>query len=128
MNSTSPDAAGASLTPLDVGWLLLNGSLVFAMQIGRMLEAGSVTSKSTESIMLKNMCHLALTAIPWWMVGTLAFDQGNGFIGGSGGAALLRLRRGRCIRVRLVLLPLHILLEHAIASGAIAEPQTSWRT
>ena len=90
MNSTSPDAAGASWTPLDVGWLLLNGSLVFAMQIGFcMLEAGSVTSKSTESIMLKNMCDLALTAILWWAVGyALAFDQGNGFIGGSGGARL----------------------------------------
>ena len=43
---------------LDVTWLLVSGMIVFSMQLGFcMLEAGSVTSKSTEEIMLKNLAN-----------------------------------------------------------------------
>ena len=75
--ATSTDAAQ------DVAWLLLSAFVVFLMQCGFcMLEAGSVTSKSTESIMMKNLCDCAVTVILWWVVGyAFAFGDGNGFIG-----------------------------------------------
>ena len=75
--ATSTDAAQ------DVAWLLLSAFVVFLMQCGFcMLEAGSVTSKSTESIMMKNLCDCAVTALLWWVVGyAFAFGDGNGFIG-----------------------------------------------
>ena len=47
-----------------------------------MLETGSVTSKNTEAIMLKNLGDLALTVLGWWSVGySFAFEGGNSFIG-----------------------------------------------
>lgn len=76
------DLADMSVS-LDVVWLLTNGFLVFLMQVGFcMLEAGAVSSRSTEAIMMKNACDCCVTALVWWAVGyTFAFGDGSPFIG-----------------------------------------------
>ena len=67
----------------DTFWLLVMGILVFFMQCGfGMLEAGAVASKSTESIMLKNIFDAALAGLLWWLVGFgLTNEGGSGWIG-----------------------------------------------
>jgi len=64
-------------------WLLSNGILVFFMQCGfGMLEAGSVTARGTQNILLKNLLDTSLGCLMWWMAGYgVAFDGTNPFIG-----------------------------------------------
>ena len=50
-----------------------------------MLEAGSVTSRSTQAILLKNLLDACLSAFIWWVIGHgIAFDGTNDFIGTAG--------------------------------------------
>ena len=67
----------------DTFWLLISGILVFFMQCGfAMLEAGAVASKSTESIMLKNLFDAAVAGLLWWLIGHGIFTEGgNAFFG-----------------------------------------------
>ena len=67
----------------DTWWLLWNGALVFFMQCGfGMLEVGSVTARSSQNILLKNLLDASLGAIMWWLVGhAIAYDGPNGFFG-----------------------------------------------
>ena len=67
----------------DTWWLLWNGALVFFMQCGfGMLEVGSVTARSSQNILLKNLLDASLGAIMWWLVGhPIAYDGPNGFFG-----------------------------------------------
>ena len=83
LSSTQSTSDQDTSRALDVVWLLLNSFLIFLMQIGFcMLEAGAVTSKSTESIMMKNAIDAAITGLVWWAVGhALAFGTGSGFVG-----------------------------------------------
>jgi len=64
-------------------WLLFNGSLVFFMQCGfGMLEAGAVSARNTQNIMLKNLFDAALACIIWWAFGhAFTFEGGSSFIG-----------------------------------------------
>lgn len=57
------------------------------MQCGfGMLEAGSVTARATQNILLKNLLDTSVSAIVWCTVGFgIAFDGGNPFIGVPGG-------------------------------------------
>ena len=57
--------------------------LVFFMQCGfGMLEVGSVTARSSQNILLKNLLDASLGAIMWWLVGhPIAYDGPNGFVG-----------------------------------------------
>jgi len=66
-------------------WLLSNGILIFFMQCGfGMLEAGSVSARSTQNILLKNLMDTAISAIVWWSVGHgIAYEGSNPFIGMS---------------------------------------------
>ena len=51
-------------------YLMWNGILVFFMQCGfGMLETGSVTARSTENILLKNLLDSTLAALVWWVAG-----------------------------------------------------------
>ncbi|EOD41366.1 putative ammonium transporter [Emiliania huxleyi CCMP1516] len=70
----------------DVLFLLVASLNVFFMQCGfGMLEAGSVTSRSTQAILLKNLLDACLSAFIWWVVGHgIAFDGTNDFIGTAG--------------------------------------------
>ena len=53
--------ANLSRTAATDWWLLFNGTLVFFMQCGfAMLEAGAVSAKSTQNIMLKNIMDPAI--------------------------------------------------------------------
>ncbi|GMH35861.1 hypothetical protein BSKO_03729 [Bryopsis sp. KO-2023] len=73
---------------LTILWLLLGAYLVFFMQAGfALLEAGTVRSKNTKNILLKNVLDACVGAIIWWALGySLAFGEGgakpNVFIGG----------------------------------------------
>ena len=64
-------------------WLLSNGVLVFFMQCGfGMLEAGTVTARATQNVLLKNLLDTCMGALMWWAVGYgIAYDGTNGFIG-----------------------------------------------
>ena len=67
----------------DTWWMLSNGILVFFMQCGfGMLEAGSVSARATQNILLKNLMDTAIGCLLWWAVGyAVAFEGTNPFIG-----------------------------------------------
>ena len=53
-----------------------------------MLEAGAVSAKNTQSIMLKNLFDASLACLLWWGFGhAFAYEGGSGFIGYSPGDA-----------------------------------------
>ncbi|CAM9600973.1 unnamed protein product [Discosporangium mesarthrocarpum] len=57
------------------------------MQVGfAMLEVGTVSSKNSKSVLLKNIGDATLGAISWWLVGYgLAYGgNGGGFVGSQG--------------------------------------------
>jgi len=93
LNTPPPPASPGSsfaYVPASTGdsfFLLCSGLMVFFMQCGfGMLESGSVTSRSTQAILLKNLLDACISGLLWWMVGhAVAFDGGNGFIGGEVG-------------------------------------------
>jgi len=71
----------------DAFWLIMCGCLVFFMQCGfGMLEAGSVRSKNTKNILLKNLLDACIGALIWWAWGFGAAYDGGGssFVGTAG--------------------------------------------
>ena len=55
---------------VDTLYYLFVGSLVFFMQAGfGLLEAGSVRTKNTKNILLKNLLDACIGAIVWWAWG-----------------------------------------------------------
>ncbi len=55
---------------LDTLWLLVAGVLVFFMQAGfALVTAGSIRSKNTVNMMMKNLMDFCLAAIAFWMLG-----------------------------------------------------------
>ncbi|EDV19694.1 putative ammonium transporter 1 [Trichoplax sp. H2] len=62
---------------------IVTGLIVFFMQTGfAFLEAGSVRSKNTTNILIKNVVDMLIGAISYWAVGyAFAFGDGNTFIG-----------------------------------------------
>jgi len=71
------------LVNLDIMFLLVMGMIVYLMQGGfAFLEAGSVRSKNTSNILIKNLLDSFVAGISYWCVGyPLAFGNGNSFIG-----------------------------------------------
>ena len=58
---------------VDTTYYLLVGSLAFFMQAGfGLLEAGSVRTKNTKNILLKNLLDACIGAIVWWAWGFAA--------------------------------------------------------
>eukprot|EP00472_Partenskyella_glossopodia_P009942 CAMPEP_0197532550 /NCGR_PEP_ID=MMETSP1318-20131121/40130_1 /TAXON_ID=552666 /ORGANISM="Partenskyella glossopodia, Strain RCC365" /LENGTH=112 /DNA_ID=CAMNT_0043089145 /DNA_START=60 /DNA_END=395 /DNA_ORIENTATION=- len=70
---------------VDASWTLLCGILVFVMQLGfGLVEAGSIKSINTQTILLKNLLDVSIVTIGWWAIGySLSSEGGNSFAGGS---------------------------------------------
>ncbi|GAB5352999.1 hypothetical protein AAMO2058_000001000 [Amorphochlora amoebiformis] len=68
---------------VDALWALLAATLVFVMQLGfGLLEAGSIQSINSQSILFKNLLDVAIVTLGWWAFGfSIAANTGNGFSG-----------------------------------------------
>src|SRR4051812_38792766 len=87
--SALPLGAGA-ISPGDTAWMLAATALVLLMTpaLG-LFYAGLVREKNTLNTFMMCIAALAVATIMWAVVGySLAFDEGNGFIGGLGNAFL----------------------------------------
>ncbi|XP_038072393.1 putative ammonium transporter 1 [Patiria miniata] len=67
----------------DTFFLIVMACLIFFMQCGfAFLEAGSVRSKNTTNILIKNVLDVCIGACAYWAVGyAFAFGPGNAFLG-----------------------------------------------
>jgi ammonium transporter, Amt family len=68
----------------DTAWILVATALVLMMTpaLG-LFYAGLVRSKNTLNTFMMSVCSLGVVTVAWVVVGySLAFDEGNGFIGG----------------------------------------------
>jgi Amt family ammonium transporter len=82
--------AASAISPGDTAWMLAATALVLLMTpaLG-LFYAGLVRSKNTLNTFMMSIAALAVATVMWALVGySLAFDQGNGFIGGLGHALL----------------------------------------
>ena len=92
----SPAHAGwieADKTAFDYGWLIIAGILVAAMQIGFLfLEAGTVRSKNSINVAMKNLVDFVISALCFALIGfSLMFGASQaGIIGWDHGLAMLR--------------------------------------
>ncbi len=80
----------AAVSPGDTAWMLAATALVLLMTpaLG-LFYAGLVRSKNTLNTFMMSIASLAVATVTWALVGySLAFDKGNGFIGGLGHAFL----------------------------------------
>jgi ammonium transporter, Amt family len=83
-------ALAARISAGDTAWMLAATALVLLMTpaLG-LFYAGLVRSKNTLNTFMMSIAALAVATIAWALVGySLAFDPGNGFIGGLGNALL----------------------------------------
>ena len=56
----------------DVMFLVLMGTLVFAMQLGfALLEGGQVRKKNVNNVMMKNMADWLIGAVSWLFIGSV---------------------------------------------------------
>jgi Amt family ammonium transporter len=76
-----------AISKADTLWVLLSAALVVFMTLPglALFYGGLVRSKNVLSILIQNMAVFALVAVLWALYGySLAFTEGNAFIGGSG--------------------------------------------
>ena len=68
---------------IDTFFIFINSLLIFFLQGGfALLEAGSVRSKNTTNILIKNLLDILLACVAFWTFGYMfAYSQGNSFIG-----------------------------------------------
>ncbi len=81
---------GSALNAGDTAWMLVATALVLMMTpaLG-LFYAGLVRSKNTLNTFMMSIGAVAVAGLTWALVGySLAFDHGNGFIGGLGHAFL----------------------------------------
>ncbi|OWF37328.1 putative ammonium transporter 1 isoform X2 [Mizuhopecten yessoensis] len=68
---------------MDQFFLITMGTIIYLMQGGfALLEAGSVRSKNTTNILIKNLLDSFISGVCYWLFGyAFAFGGGNAFIG-----------------------------------------------
>lgn len=64
-------------------WILASAGFIFLMQAGfAMIEGGAVSKKNRNSMLIKNLYNVAITAIAFWLSGYgLAFGSADYFVG-----------------------------------------------
>jgi ammonium transporter, Amt family len=119
----------ARISAGDTAWMLAATALVLLMTpaLG-LFYAGLVRSKNTLNTFMMSIAALAVATIMWALVGySLAFDEGNGFIGGLGHAFLSGVafapRAGTSIPhlVFFVFQATFCIVTTALVSGAVVE-------
>jgi Amt family ammonium transporter len=82
--------AAAQVNPGDTAWMLAATALVMLMTPGLgLFYAGLVRAKNTLNTFMMCVSALAVATVMWALIGySLAFDDGNGFVGGLGHAFL----------------------------------------
>ncbi|MCF3948668.1 ammonium transporter [Acidiphilium sp. AL] len=89
-------AAETGLSAGDTAWMLISSVLVLLMTIPGLVlfYGGMVRKKNVLAIMMQGVVICALVTVLWMIVGySLAFSNGDGFIGGLSGAMLGDLAR-----------------------------------
>lgn len=83
-------------TDLDTMWLCIGAILVFFMQTGfAMLEAGSVSLKNTNNILLKNVLDASIGCLAWYFTGFgIAWGAGKGGAPSGFGSDQYALKNG----------------------------------
>ncbi|GAQ77789.1 probable ammonium transporter [Klebsormidium nitens] len=119
-------AATSTLRTLVAGhlWTLQAGIFVFLMQVGfALVEAGTVRTKNTRNIMIKNILDACISAVAFWSFGyALAYGTGNKVLGwrhpdGSSSAAFFNERD----KVRWFYKWTYAATTATIVNGAVAE-------
>jgi ammonium transporter, Amt family len=90
MSAIGAASLPAPISPGDTAWMLVATALVLLMTpaLG-LFYAGLVRSKNTLNTFMMSIGAIAVAMVTWAVVGySLAFDGGNGFIGGLGLAFL----------------------------------------
>jgi ammonium transporter, Amt family len=90
MTATAAGSLPAHVSAGDTAWMLVATALVLLMtpSLG-LFYAGLVRSKNTLNTFMMSIGAIAVATVTWALVGySLAFDKGNGFIGGFGHAFL----------------------------------------
>ncbi len=107
---TSPAVALAAGAPLpnkgDTAWMLTSTALVLLMSVPALalFYGGLVRSKNMLSVLMQVFVVFSLITVLWCIYGySLAFTEGNAFIGGFGRIFLTGI--GRCVQGRVVARP-----------------------
>ncbi|MFB2778131.1 ammonium transporter [Shewanella mangrovisoli] len=86
----------APLSGANTAWILSSSALVLLMTLPglALFYGGLVRSKNVLSILMQCFSIAAIASVLWFVVGySIAFDTGNGFIGGLGKAFLASIGR-----------------------------------
>jgi Amt family ammonium transporter len=121
--------AAAPISAGDTAWMLIATALVLMMTpaLG-LFYAGLVRSKNTLNTFMMSIAALGVVTITWTLVGySLAFDSGNGFVGGLNHAFLRGVtfepRPGTAIPQLLFMVfeAAFCIITAALISGAVVE-------
>src|SRR5919202_4388264 len=129
MSTVAQVTAAARVNAGDTAWMLAATGLVLMMTpaLG-LFYAGLVRGKNTLNTFMMCVAAIAVAAVTWTLIGySLAFDEGNGFVGGLGHALLRGVsfapREGTTIPqlVFMAFQATFCIITVALISGAVVE-------
>ena len=121
-NATTWERDAELATALDTLWLLQSSIFIFIMQAGfALVEVGSVTSKSTQDIMLKNVMDVSTSLVIWWLCGSAIMGEGGNAFAGAIFTTLDGDEQQGLFTSRWLLGYMYVAASVTIVSGAIAE-------